>query len=70
MELPALGLTLVMVTNGNCHRRLLPFADHHGVHFVIEGVIVVLRYALIAGGRLEDVIVLLRHAYLSSQRDT
>jgi hypothetical protein len=56
MELPALGLTLVMVTNGNCHRRVFPSC--------------VLRYALIARDCLEDVIVLLRHAYLSSQRDT
>lgn len=30
----------LMFTNGNCHRRLFPFADHDGVHFLREGVIV------------------------------
>lgn len=42
MELPALGLDFwSWLDNGSCHRRLFPFADHDGVHFLREGVIVI-----------------------------
>lgn len=41
MELPALGLDFwSWLDNGSCHRRVFPFADHDGVHFLREGVIV------------------------------
>jgi hypothetical protein len=32
---------LVMFTNGNCHRRLFPFAGHDGVQSLQEGVIAI-----------------------------
>jgi hypothetical protein len=34
-------ILLVMFTNGNCHRRLFPFADHDGVQSLQEGVIAI-----------------------------
>jgi hypothetical protein len=58
-------LPTASATDGYFH-----FADHDGVYFVLEGVIVVVSYAPIARSRLEDVILLHGHAYHSSRRDT